>query len=134
MGGRVLTVSLAPVEGFTSYIASSEGRIFSLTLDRYLLGSVNGRGYVHVTLRDDQGRKKYRDVHRLIALAFLPNPENKRTVNHKDGDKTNNRLSNLEWATHAENLQHAYDTKLRLPRSCPKHDERRENGREDGVP
>lgn len=53
-------------------------------------------------------------VHRVVAKAFIDNPENKRTVNHKDGDKLNNDVSNLEWASYSENNQHAIDTNLRV--------------------
>lgn len=51
-------------------------------------------------------------IHRIAATTFIPNPENKRTVNHIDGDKTNNHISNLEWATYQENARHAFDTGL----------------------
>jgi len=56
-----------------------------------------------------KGRKK---IHILVAKLFIPNPENKRCVNHIDGDKTNNCLSNLEWNTHSENVKHAMDNNL----------------------
>lgn len=57
-------------------------------------------------------KKKLALVHRLVAEAFIPNPENKKAVNHIDGDKTNNHVDNLEWNTYQENCQHAYDNGL----------------------
>lgn len=71
-------------------------------------------GYPHTALVKD-GKKKTHTVHRLMALTYLPNPECKRTVNHIDGVKTNNLLSNLEWATDKENSKHAWDMGLSKP-------------------
>lgn len=68
--------------------------------------------YYIVTLVDSEGNRKNTPIHRLMCLTFLPNPENKAHVNHKDGNKLNNQLSNLEWATEKENSQHAVDTGL----------------------
>lgn len=71
-------------------------------------------GYYVVNLRKP-GSTKIALVHRLVADAFLPNPERLQTVNHIDGCKTNNHVSNLEWASYAGNNQHAYDTGLHSP-------------------
>jgi hypothetical protein len=59
-------------------------------------------------------------LHRAVALAFIPNPENKPDINHIDGIKSNCVLSNLEWCTHSENMQHAVRTGLRLPNNLDK--------------
>ena len=68
-------------------------------------------GYMYAKLTTTQGRKT-KLIHRLVAEAFIPNPENKPTVNHLDGNKENNQKSNLEWATRSEQAQHAWDTGL----------------------
>ncbi len=69
--------------------------------------SINWNWYFQVMLRNKLITKTYR-CHRLVALVFLDNPENKKTVNHKNWDKLDNRISNLEWNTYSENILHSY--------------------------
>lgn len=68
----------------------------------------NGHGYRHLALSKNSKIKKVK-VHRLVAQAFIPNPENKKEVNHLDFDPANNKVDNLEWATASENIQYSYD-------------------------
>lgn len=70
------------------------------------------KGYLRVQICKD-GRRQTVKVHREVAKAFIPNPENKAEVNHKDGNKENNHVSNLEWATPRENTTHAYNSGLK---------------------
>lgn len=69
------------------------------------------KGYNKVTLSKNSESKSY-PVHRLVATAFIENPDNKPHVNHIDGDKTNNNADNLEWVTDSENIRHAIKNKL----------------------
>ena len=68
-------------------------------------GNITDKGYRTVLIRDN-GKERTVFVHRLVALAFVPNPQNKPQINHKDGNKLNNRPENLEWCTNAENAWH----------------------------
>lgn len=79
-------------------------------------------GYMLVKLVDSNGVKHTEKVHRLLMLTFVDNPLNKRTVNHIDGNKLNNDLSNLEWSTHSEQHKHAIEIGLR-PKFYPKNEE-----------
>lgn len=72
----------------------------------------SSNGYFRIELCKDKKEQKH-PVHRLVCLAFIPNPENKETVNHINGVKTDNRLINLEWNTFTENIQHSISTGLR---------------------
>ena len=99
-------------EGF--YWITSKGRVISADrydrFNRHVGGEVKpqlaGQGYPFVCLYKD-GKGKQRYVHRLVAQAFIPNPENKREVDHIDNNKTNNDMSNLRWVTHKENQNNA---------------------------
>lgn len=70
--------------------------------------------YLYVKLYVN-GKCFNRSIHRLLAEAFIPNPDNKPMVNHIDGNKLNNNVCNLEWVTCSENIQHAYDSGLNVP-------------------
>jgi hypothetical protein len=89
-----------------NYKISNYGRFKNEDND-ILIGAVSG-GYN----RNFIGSKKYYYTHILVALAFIQNPENKKVVNHKDGNKFNNKSANLEWVTHSENGKHAMDNNL----------------------
>jgi hypothetical protein len=86
-------------EGY--YSAEEDGRIFSHKTNEYLTPNYNRR-YLKYTLCKD-GVRKDKDVHRLIALTFIPNPDNKPFIDHIDKDKHNNKVTNLRWVTPEEN-------------------------------
>ena len=92
------------IEEFPIYEVSNLGRIKNTSSGRILSSTIKA-GYYHVSLTNSNCRKNCK-VHRLVAIAFIPNLENKSEVNHKDKDKLNNKISNLEWMTRKENCLH----------------------------
>lgn len=100
------------------YYLGEDGNIYSCKRGwnkRKLNPNVDHRagGYYRLKIIMDDGNKMSMFIHRLVALTYLPNPENKEEVNHIDGNKLNNKLSNLEWVTKKENMLHAHKLKLR---------------------
>lgn len=99
-----------PIDNFPGYMISNTGDVISVKgkKPKVLKGKVDKYGYHCVCLRRDNKNYHF-TVHRLVAKAFISNPHNKPTVNHKDGNKLNNNYTNLEWHTVSENTKHAYD-------------------------
>ncbi len=98
--------------GQPNYCISQDGKIFSLKSNRFLKHFHDAQGYCYIECYENKTKSRF-SVHRLVAFAFIPNPENKPEVNHIDGDKSNNKVSNLEWVTAKENMRHAIITGLR---------------------
>lgn len=100
------------VKGFEGlYEVDSSGKVFSIIADahrriRELKQYSNENGYMKVNLYDSEGKCKKKYVHRLVAEAFIDNPEGKPNVNHVDCDVKNNRVENLEWCTQSENVKY----------------------------
>lgn len=106
-----------PIPGYEDYYeVSTLGRVKRIKgkkgthIGRILEGTLHN-GYLTVELSSEDEAKVYR-INRLVARTFIPNPENKPEVNHINGIKTDNRVENLEWVTHNENIQHAWKTGL----------------------
>lgn len=102
----------AVIDGFTRYEVSTHGRVRVRATGHILSPDINNTGYPTVRLlADGTNKKTHLNIHRIEAFAFLPNISE--CVNHIDGNKANNHISNLEWCTYSRNNQHAYDMGLK---------------------
>ena len=95
---------------YKGYYVTKCGKVFN-RYGRELKPSLNKGGYKFLSL-SHQGKTKTTMLHRMLAECFIPNPHNYPQINHRDGNKVNNELSNLEWCTPSYNVQHAWDTGL----------------------
>jgi len=115
-------IELTPIPNMEGlYSITKCGKIYSHITNRWMKLSINESGYQTVDLRKD-GKRIFGIISRLVAQTFIPNPEFKPQVNHRDGNKLNNHVSNLEWATQQENTDHAELNGLfRHPKYATKH-------------
>lgn len=96
------------VDGYeTNYYITENGDCYNSKTGKYLKGQISNSGYLNYNLSLTSENKKRYYAHRLVALMFLDNPQNLPEVNHKDGNKLNNNITNLEWVTSKENIQHS---------------------------
>lgn len=95
--------------GYENYTIDEDGNVFTKKRGRYMRPFANHSGYLGIYLSKN-GKRKYFFIHKLVAVAFVPNPNNYKEVNHIDEDKKNNKAENLEWCTREYNNN--YGTKL----------------------
>lgn len=97
------------IQEASNYEVSTYGNIRNKITQKILKGRLTKNGYLQVSLKIDETNKfSNRYIHRLVAIYWIDNPENKREVNHKDGNKENNNINNLEWVTSSENQIHRH--------------------------
>lgn len=94
------------IKDFPQYYIEEDGRVWSEKTKKYLTLSKTPTGYLYINLRDSAQKQHLKLIHRLVAEAFIPNPNNLKEINHKDEDKTNNKVSNLEWCSREYNINY----------------------------
>jgi len=95
------------LDEYPQYKIYPDGKVYSIKLKKYINGHKNKRGYYAFTLYNLEGKRKHKGLHQLLAMAFVPNPNNYEIVRHLDDNKDNNCLSNLKWGTIKENIEDA---------------------------
>ena len=92
------------IEGYSNYFINKNGKIKNIKSGKILNGCKNSDGYIRVNLSKNRKGKTY-SIHRLVAIAFIENPENKPMIDHINTIRNDNRLENLRWVTRSENMQ-----------------------------
>lgn len=116
-------MALRLIPNFPGYFITDTGEVYSKVISsrnkegklKKLSSIIDTTGYSFVNMIKNKKHFK-RHIHRLVALTFIPNPENKSDVNHKNGIRNDNRIENLEWNTRAENITHSYRILNRKPK------------------
>ena len=100
-----------PITNYENYFIYDTGDVYNTTTNKMLDGSISENGYRYYRLSKNNCKKMFY-AHRLVAEHFIDNPKGLPVVNHKDGDKLNNDISNLEWVSYSENIEHAHKNNL----------------------
>jgi hypothetical protein len=100
------------MDEFPNYIITNDGKVYNLKRKRFLISTRIATGYMSINLSNNKKIKTF-NVHRLVALLFLDNPNNLPEVNHIDFDKTNNKIENLEWVSSSDNIKHNFSKKIK---------------------
>lgn len=104
----------------SSYLIDSQGNVWSVKTGKFMKPQKT-KDYLRIRLVGDDGSRKCYSVHLLVMEAFNPKPKEGLEVNHKDGNKENNSIDNLEWVTHSGNMKHAYVSGLQIPVNGESH-------------
>lgn len=100
---------------YENYYIDENGNVFNVNTNKFLSGSIGENGYKYYRLSNNNCKKMFY-AHRLVAEYFIDNPQNLPVVNHKDGDKLNNCVDNLEWVSYSDNTKHWYKNSPKINR------------------
>ena len=90
------------IEGYENYRIFKDGRVWSKNINNFKKSHIDKEGYDYIMIQDNKGKRKRTGVHRLVAIHYIPNPDNKPTIDHINRIRHDNRIENLRWATHKE--------------------------------
>ena len=100
---------MVQIKNYTNYMIDEDGNVYNILSKKYLKGSIGENGYKYYRLSNNNKKSMFY-AHRLVAEYYIDNPNNLPVVNHKDGNKLNNNVNNLEWVSYSENTQHWKNT------------------------